>query len=119
MTARAATEVTGLPPNVEIVSALKLVGQLGGGDRRADGNAVAHALRAGDHVRRDFPVLDAEPFLAGAAEAGLHFVGNEKAAVILHDVEDDLEIFRRRSDESADALNRLGDERGDVPLVPV
>ena len=36
-----------------------------------------------------------------------------QAAVILHDAVDDLEIFRRRSDESADALNRLGDERGD------
>ena len=78
------------------------------------GHAVGHAFRAGDHVRNDFPILDAEPFLSGAAPAGLHFVGDEERAVFLHDFEHNLEVFLRRSDEAADALNWFGDERGDV-----
>ena len=53
-------------------------------------------------------------FLPVRPKAGLHFVGDEEAAVFFHGVENDLEIFRRRSDESADALNRLGDEGGDL-----
>ena len=114
MVARAATEVTGLPPKVEMVEPWKLFGDFRRGHGDADGHAVAHALGAGDDVRDDFPVLDAEPVLAGAAEAGLHFVGDEQAAVFFDDGENDLEIFRRRSDESADALNGFGDERGDV-----
>ena len=59
-------------------------------------------------------MLDAEPFLAGAAPAGLHFVGDEEAAVFFYDVENDFEIFLGRGDEAADALDRLGDEGGDA-----
>ena len=35
------------------------------------------------------------------------------AAVLLHDAEDDFEIFLGRRDEAADALDRLGEKRGD------
>src|SRR3984885_57845 len=93
---------------------LKLIGELRGGDGGADRDAVAHALGAGDHVRHDFPLFDAEPFLSGAAEAGLNFVRNKQTAIFLHYAEDDLEIFRRRCDEAANALDGFGDERGDV-----
>ena len=54
-------------------------------DRHADRHAVAHSLGRGDDVRLDVPVLDAEPFVAGAAPGGLHFVGDEQAAVLSRD----------------------------------
>ena len=79
-----------------------------------DGHAVTHPFGARDDVGDHFPVLDAEPMLAGASEAGLHFVRDEEAAVFFHRVEDDLEVFGRRGDESADALNGFCDEGGDV-----
>src|SRR5262249_20194410 len=82
--------------------------------RRTDRTSVGHALGGGDDVRRDFPLLDAEPFLAGASPAGLDFVSDEQSAVILHDLENDLEVFLRRSDEAAESLDRFGDERGDL-----
>ena len=47
-------------------------------------------------------------------KSGLHFIGDEQASVFFHGLENDLEIFRRRGDESADALNRFGDEGGDL-----
>src|SRR2546430_9263577 len=48
----------------------------------ADRHTVAHAFGAGDDVWRDFPMLDAEPFLAGASPAGLDFIVNVEAAVL-------------------------------------
>ena len=88
------------------------IGQLVGGDGQPDGHAVGKTLGAGDDVRRDFPLFDAEPFFAGAAPGRLDFVGDEQAAILFYDLEHNLEIFRRRSDESADALNGLGDKSG-------
>src|ERR1700683_1257685 len=79
--------------------ALKCIGEFRGGDRRPDGDAIAEPFGAGDYVRRNLPLLDAEPFLAGPAEAGLNFVGDEQAAIFFYGLEDDLEIFRRRRDE--------------------
>src|SRR5258708_2463044 len=73
----------------------------------ADWNAVGHAFGGRNNVGRDFPLLDAEPAFAGASPAGLYFVGDEEAAVVFDDLEDDLEIFLGRRDESADALDRL------------
>src|SRR5579864_2082551 len=96
------------------VRALEAARDFGSGYGEADRHSVGHALRARDHVRHDFPLLDAEPFLSGAAPACLHFVGDEERAVLLHDFENDFEILLGWSDEAADALNRLRDERGDV-----
>ena len=90
------------------------VGDFGPRDGQADGRAVAQAFGAGDDVGLHAPLLDAEPFAAGAAPAGLHFVADEHAAIFLDDVGDDREIFLGRRDEAADALNRLGDEAGDA-----
>src|ERR1700735_1171076 len=95
------------------IQALKFSCEFGGGDRETDRHAVGHAFGGGDDIRRNFPLFDAPPFFAGAAPAGLHFVGDKKAAVVFHDAVNDFEIFRRWSDESADALNRFGDERSD------
>ena len=50
---------------------------------------------------------------AGAPEAGLHFVGDEEDAVLVAEIDQHLEIVRRRRDESAFAENRLGDHGGD------
>ena len=114
MVARAATRGDRIAAEGGDGQALEGAGDFAGGDGGADGHAVAHAFGAGDDVGHHFPVLDAEPVLAGAAEAGLHFVGDEQAAVFFDGVENDLEIFRRRRDESADALNGLGHEGGDL-----
>src|SRR5579859_552946 len=96
------------------VQTLEASGNFWRGDRQAYRYAVGHALCTRQDVGRDFPLLDAEPFFASAAPAGLHFVGDEKAAVFFHDVENDFEIFLGRGDEAADALDRLGDEGGDA-----
>ena len=53
-----------------------------------------------------FPPMPAPP--------GLHLVADEQAAEFLDDAVNDLEIFLRRRDETADALNRFGDECSDA-----
>src|SRR5205823_2796156 len=72
------------------------------------------ALCRGDDVWLDLPVLDAEPLLPGAPPARLHFIGDEISAVLLHDVECDLEIFLWRRNKASNALDRLGDHAGDT-----
>src|SRR5437762_5633789 len=57
-------------------------------------------------------MFGSEPF-AGAREAGLHFVGNEKNAMLAADVLQKLEVIARRDDKAALPQNRLGDDRGD------
>ena len=71
---------------------------------------LALVMMSGRHA----VMLNAEPFVAGAAPGGLHFVADEDAAVIPHDAGDDPEVFLGRRDESADALDRLGNEAGDA-----
>jgi hypothetical protein len=56
-------------------------------------------------------VLDRE-HLAGAGEAGLHFVGDEQNAVFAADLRHGGEPSRRRHDEAALALHRLHDQGG-------
>ena len=115
ITALAAVAVTGLPPKVEMVRPVTESATSGVATVNADGAAVGQALGAGDDVRRHAVLLDAEPLAAGAPPAGLHFVADEDAAVIAHDLLDDLEVLLGRRDEAAHALNRLGDEAGDAP----
>src|SRR6202453_529500 len=67
------------------IQSLEFAGEFRGSDRNSSGNAVGHALGGGDDIRRDFPLLDAPPLFARAAPTGLHFVGDEKAAIIFHD----------------------------------
>ena len=100
------------------VRTLEPAGNFRRGHGQAHRHSIRHAFRAGDHVRDDFPILDAEPFLSGASPAGLHFISDEQRAILLNDLEDHLEVFLRRRNKPADALNRFGDERGDVPAGP-
>ena len=60
-------------------------------------------------------VLEAPEMRAGAAEAGLHFVGDAHAAGGAHVFVGVLEIAVRKHDEAADALDGFGDEAGDLP----
>ena len=80
----------------------------------SDRHAVRHAFCGRDDVGIDLPLFDPEPFFAGAAPGGLNFVGDEEPAILLHDIEDDLEIFFRRSNKSTYTLNWLGDKRRDL-----
>ena len=48
-------------------------------------------------------MLDAPHLAAGASEAGLDLVADEDAAVLLDDVDGDLQPPLRRRDEAADA----------------
>ena len=80
-----------------------------GGERHAAGER----LRGGDQVRDDAVVL-AREHRAGPAEAGLDLVGDEHDAVLVSELLDRLEVPGRRHDEAALALDRLGDDGGDV-----
>ena len=51
-----------------------------GGHNRGQRAAIANAFGHGDDVRNDVLVSKAPIVRAGAAEAGLHFVGDAKAA---------------------------------------
>ncbi len=90
--------------------ALYGVGNFRRGDGEADGQAVAESLGAGDDVRHNAPMLDAEPLAAGASPGGLDLVADENPAVAAHDFGHDGEVLARRRDEAGDALQRLGDE---------
>ncbi len=50
---------------------------------------------------------------AGAAEAGLDFVGDEEDAVFVAEVDEHFEVVGRRCDEAAFAHHWLGDYRRD------
>ena len=78
--------------------AREFVGDLRRRDRHRDRGAVAHAFGADHDVRRDVPVLDSPPVLAGAAPCRLHFVGDEQPAVLPGD--------RRRLSRSIRAAGR-------------
>ena len=104
----------GLPPNVEIVQRLERVGDLGRRDAAPPSGIPFAMPLAIVMMSGSTPVvLDAPELAAGAAEAGLHLVADEDAAVLPDDVDGDLEVLRRRRDEAADALDRLGEEAGD------
>ena len=114
ITALAAVVVTGLPPKVEMVRPLTESATSGVATVRPMGAPLPRPLALVMMSGRHAPVLDAEPLAAGASPAGLHFVADEDAAVVAHDLVDDLEIFLGRRDEAADALDGLGDEAGDA-----
>ena len=90
------------------------LGDLRRGHGVAQREAAGDALGHGHDVRFDAPVFDAEPVVAGAAKAGLHLVDDQQPAVTMDDVRDDLEVFGRRGDETADAHDRFGQKRGDL-----
>src|SRR5207247_9000049 len=81
-----------------------------GAQRRAVANALGHRHQLGRHA----PVLEAPELRARSPEAGLHFVGDAHAAMTAHDVVDDAELLRRRRDDPAGTLDRLGDKARDL-----
>src|ERR1041385_2281874 len=82
---------------------------------QAHRSAVRESFCGGNDVRRHFPLLNSKPAFAGTSPAGLHFVGDKQAAIILYDLENDLEILLWRRNESAHALNWFGQERRNLP----
>ena len=57
-------------------------------------------------------MLGGKPF-SGAAETGLHFVGDEEDTVFAANVLQQLEVIMRRNNKAAFAENGFGDDRGD------
>ncbi len=96
------------------VNAFPSVGHFWARDREANRQTVTEAFGAGHYVGRNTPLFDAEPFIAGAAPTGLHFIANENTAVFANDVGNNLEIFLGRSDETANALDGFGDHASDA-----
>src|SRR5260370_25921888 len=78
----------------------------------SDGHASAQRLGHGNQIGFDAEMLGSKPF-AGARESGLHFVRNEKDAVLAANILEKLEVIARRNDEAAFSENRLGDYGGD------
>ena len=88
------------------------VHDLGAAEHARERQAVRDRLRDADQVGLDARVLDREE-AAGAAEAGLHLVGDEDDAVAVADLAHACDELGRRDDEAALALHRLEDDRGD------
>src|SRR5690606_21271604 len=76
--------------------------------------AVADAFGHRYQIGRHSPVFKTPELRSRAAKARLHFVGDTQSAVAADDVVNDAKILRRRCDCSADALDRLGNEAGDL-----
>jgi hypothetical protein len=89
------------------------LGDLAAGGHGGERDAVAEALGHGDDVGDHAEVLEPPVVLAGAAEAGLHLVGNTQAAVLPHDPVGLAEVVGCGAGDPANALNRLGDEGRD------
>ena len=77
-------------------------------ERHAGGDALGHA----DDVGLDAGVLDGPP-LAGAAGAGLHFIGDEEDAVLVADAAQFLHEDGGSDDVAALALDGLDEDGGD------
>src|SRR3954469_1504895 len=76
--------------------------------------AIANALRHSHEVRDDVEVLESPVVIAGAAKTGLHFVADAESAALPRDRIRFAQISARAVGGPAYALNRLGDERGDL-----
>src|SRR5262249_24312559 len=78
------------------------------------GGAFGDAFVLGHDPGLHAVLLAAPPLAAGAAEAGLHLVADEHAAILAHDPDGDLEVLLGRRDEPAHALDGLGEEARDL-----
>ncbi len=87
------------------------VHDLGPAEHARERQAVGDRLRDADQVGLDAGVLDREE-LAGAAEAGLHLVGDEDDPVAVAEPANPCEELGRRNVEAALALHRLEHDRG-------
>ena len=112
-TARAAWQATGLPTNVPPIVESPGASMISArpstpGQRQAAGDRLGDA----DQIRLDAGLLDREE-RAGAAEAGLHLVGDEHDAVLVAELAQASQVGRGRGHEPALALDRLDHDRGD------
>jgi len=71
-------------------------------------------LREEDDVRPPRPALRGQEAAPGAAEGGLHLVGDEERAVLRRELAQGLDERRRERAHAALALDRLDDDRGHV-----
>ena len=79
---------------------------------RSQRQSAAQRFRGDDKIRLDAVALAGKQ-RAGAAETRLHFVGNKEDAVLVAEIDQHLEVIRRRRDESAFTQNWLGDHGSD------
>ena len=87
------------------------VHHLGAAHHAGDRVATGHGFGHGDHVRRDAALLDGKPG-AGAAGAGLNFVGNQQNAVLVAQGAQALQKLGGGHIEAAFALHRFHDDGG-------
>jgi hypothetical protein len=98
---------------VEVNSAGECLCDLSSRRHRGEWNTVPDPLGHRDDVGNNTVVLEPPVVLAGAAEAGLNFVGNTEAAVFPDDRVRLAEIVGSPAGHSSDSLNRFGDEGRD------
>src|SRR6266436_5356186 len=94
----------------EMVAGLEGSGNFRARREGAQGEAVRDAFGGDENVRLDAVVFDGK-HLAGAPEAGLHLIRDEKNAVLVEDFFHLFEIVWWRHDDSALAHDGLGDKR--------
>ena len=87
--------------------------QVVAGDDRRQRQARREPFADEQDVGRDVFVLD-RPHAAGAADAALYFVGDERDAVRVADCAQLRKPTGRRHDVAALTLNGLDEDRGDV-----
>src|SRR5579859_2144432 len=75
--------------------------------------AVGNAFGGDQNIGIDAVMLISKHF-AGAAEAGLDFVGDKEDAVLVENLLHFFEVIRRRHDDATLAHYRFGNESGDI-----
>ena len=106
---------SGLPPNVLPWSPGRNTPMTSSRARNADTGSNPPPERLAEHEPVGLhAVVVAREQLAGAAEAGLHLVGDEQHVALAADPRARGEIAGRRHDDAALALDRLDEERGGV-----
>jgi hypothetical protein len=98
---------------VEVDAARHFFGDGVGGDDGGEREAVADGFGHDDDVGDDTIILEAPEVGAGAAEAGLDFIGDADAAGVAGVGVGVGEVVGRVGDGAADALHGFGDEGGD------
>ena len=111
MVASAAAMQTGIAAKGRRVRAGLPVHDLGARHADAERHAGRDAFGHADDVGLDAGVLDGPP-LAGAARAGLHFIGDQQDAVLVADAAQFLHEDGGGDDVAAFALDRLDEDGG-------
>ena len=114
MLARAAAQLTGLPPKVERCDpGVKAVGDIGAGDEGAEGEAIGDCLGHGHDLGLHVVMLDGEE-LARAAEATLNLVTDEEDVLLVENLLDVPEVALVGHEDAALSEDRLCDEGSHV-----